>query len=51
MPSALVEIIPGKGSGKLKRRVPALLDQPHLRKSYRRVEVDAGNEGRVPVHV
>ncbi|SDZ58645.1 Smr domain-containing protein [Saccharopolyspora shandongensis] len=46
----LVEIIPGKGSGKLKHRVLAMLDQPHLRKFYRRVEVGAGNEGRVLVH-
>jgi hypothetical protein len=46
----LVEIIPGKGSGKLKSRVLAALKQPHIRKLYRRVEVAPGNEGMVLVH-
>jgi DNA-nicking Smr family endonuclease len=46
----LVEIIPGRGTGKLKRRVLALLRQPHLRKMYRRLEADETNEGRVLVH-
>jgi len=46
----VVEIIPGKGSGKLKRRVLATLNQPHLKKLYRRVEADAANDGRVLVH-
>jgi DNA-nicking Smr family endonuclease len=47
----LVEIIPGKGSGKLKHRVLATLRQPHLKKFYRSVEVDPGNDGRVLVHL
>jgi hypothetical protein len=47
---ALLEIIPGKGSGTLKRRVLAKLAQPHLRKFYRRVEADSTNEGRILVH-
>jgi DNA-nicking Smr family endonuclease len=47
---ALLEIIPGKGSGTLKRRVLANLAQPHLRKFYRRVEADSTNEGRILVH-
>lgn len=47
---ALLEIIPGKGSGKLKRRVLAKLAQPHLKKFYRRVEADSTNEGRILVH-
>ncbi|MCI2416074.1 Smr/MutS family protein [Saccharopolyspora sp. K220] len=46
----LVEIIPGKGAGKLKHRVLAMLKQPHLRKLYRSVEADDSNEGRVLVH-
>ncbi len=46
----LVEIIPGRGSGKLKHRVLAVLSQPHLKKFYRTVEADPGNEGRVLVH-
>lgn len=47
---ALLEIIPGKGAGTLKRRVLAKLAQPHLRKFYRRVEADSTNEGRILVH-
>jgi DNA-nicking Smr family endonuclease len=46
----VVEIIHGKGSGKLRRRVLAMLNQPHLKKFYRSVEADASNEGRVLVH-
>lgn len=46
----LVEIIPGKGSGQLRRRVLALLGQPHLKKLYLRVEEDARNSGRILVH-
>jgi Smr domain len=47
---ALLEIIPGKGSGTLKRRVLAKLAQPHLRRFYRRVETDSTNKGRILVH-
>ena len=47
----LVEIIPGKGSGQLKKRVLALLGQKHLRKLYNRVETDATNAGRIYVHL
>jgi len=43
-----VEII--KGSGQLKRRVLAFLDQKHIRKLYLRHESPPGNEGRVIVH-
>ncbi|WP_328387287.1 Smr/MutS family protein [Nocardia sp. NBC_00416] len=46
----VLEIIPGKGSGTLKRRVLAKLSQPSLKKFYRRVEADPGNEGRILVH-
>lgn len=46
----VVEIIPGKGSGKLRSRVLALLGQPHLKKLYRRFEVDERNEGRIFVY-
>ena len=45
-----LEIIPGKGSGTLKRRVLAKLTQPHLRRFYRRVEADSTNDGRILVH-
>jgi dsDNA-specific endonuclease/ATPase MutS2 len=45
-----VELIPGKGSGKLRARVVAFLNQPHMRKLYDRFEVAPGNEGRILVH-
>jgi dsDNA-specific endonuclease/ATPase MutS2 len=48
--ATLVEIIPGKGTGKLKKRVLALLRQGHMRRLYRRVETDDTNDGRVLVH-
>lgn len=47
---ALVEIIPGKGSGQLKKRVLRFLDQKHIKKLYHRVEKDSKNFGRVFVH-
>jgi dsDNA-specific endonuclease/ATPase MutS2 len=46
----VVEIIPGKGSGKLKKRVLAFLGQPHIKKLYERVETDPANDGRILVH-
>lgn len=46
---AVVEFIPGRGSGKLRNRVLAMLKQPHLKKLYRSIETDAGNDGRVLV--
>jgi len=46
----LVEIIPGKGSGQLKKRVLRFLDQKHVRKLYHRVEKDGKNFGRIFVH-
>ncbi|MQY18380.1 Smr/MutS family protein [Nocardia macrotermitis] len=49
--ATLVEIIPGKGAGTLKKRVLGLLRQPHMRKLYRKVEVDPKNEGRILIHL
>jgi DNA-nicking Smr family endonuclease len=46
----LVEIIPGKGSGALKKRVLRFLDQPEIKTQYHRVEKDSKNFGRVFVH-
>jgi DNA-nicking Smr family endonuclease len=46
----LVEIIPGKGSGALKKHVLRFLDQPEVRALYHRVEKDSKNFGRVFVH-
>jgi dsDNA-specific endonuclease/ATPase MutS2 len=46
----LVEIIPGKGSGQLKKRVLRFLNQPEIKHLYHRVEKDSTNFGRVFVH-
>jgi DNA-nicking Smr family endonuclease len=46
----LVEIIPGKGSGQLKKRVLRFLAEPHIKKLYHRLEKDDKNFGRVFVH-
>jgi len=46
----LVEIIPGKGSGQLKKRVLRFLNQKHIRNLYHRVEKDDKNFGRIFVH-
>jgi DNA-nicking Smr family endonuclease len=46
----LVEIITGKGSGALKKRVLRYLDRKDVRASYHRVEKDSDNFGRVFVH-
>jgi DNA-nicking Smr family endonuclease len=47
---ALVEIIPGKGSGQLKKRVLRFLMQPDIKKLYHRLEKDDKNFGRIFVH-
>ena len=46
----LVEIIPGKGSGQLKKSVLRFLNQPHIKSLYHRVEKDDKNFGRIFVH-
>ena len=46
----LVEIIPGKGSGQLKKHVLRFLALPHIKKTYHRIEKDDKNFGRVFVH-
>jgi DNA-nicking Smr family endonuclease len=45
-----VEIIPGKGSGALKKRVLRFLDQKEVKALYHRVEKDSDNWGRLFVH-
>lgn len=45
-----VEIIPGKGSGQLKKKVLRFLNQPHIKAQYHRLEKDDKNFGRVFVH-
>jgi DNA-nicking Smr family endonuclease len=47
---ALVEIIPGKGSGQLKKRVLRFLSQPEIKSQYHRLEKDDKNFGRIFVH-
>jgi len=46
----LVEIIPGKGSGQLKKKVLRFLNQGHIKKLYHRVEKDDKNSGRIFIH-
>jgi len=48
--AALVEIIPGKGSGQLKKRVLRFLERKDIKPLYHRIEKDADNFGRVFVH-
>ena len=45
-----VEIIPGKGSGQLKKRVLRFLDRKDVKARYHRVEKDSKNFGRLFVH-
>lgn len=47
---SLVEIIPGKGSGQLKKRVIRFLEQKHIKALYHRLEKDDKNFGRMFVH-
>lgn len=47
---ATVEIIPGKGSGALKKSVLRFLQQPEIKRLYHRLEKDDKNFGRVFVH-
>ncbi len=47
---SLVEIVPGKGSGQLKKRVLRFLDRKEIKALYHRVEKDSDNYGRVFVH-
>jgi DNA-nicking Smr family endonuclease len=48
--ATLVEIIPGKGSGALKKKVLRFLDQKDVKQLYHRVEKDSKNFGRLFVH-
>ena len=45
-----VEIIPGKGSGQLKKRVLRYLDRPEVKRRYHRLEKDSRNWGRLFLH-
>lgn len=46
----LVEIIPGKGSGQLKKGVLRFLNRPEIKSLYHRVEKDSKNFGRIFIH-
>ncbi len=48
--ATVVEIIPGKGSGQLKKRVLRFLEQKEVKALYHRVEKDSDNFGRLFVH-
>ena len=48
--ATLVEIIPGKGSGALKKKVLRFLDQRDIKQLYHRVEKDGDNWGRLFIH-
>jgi dsDNA-specific endonuclease/ATPase MutS2 len=48
--ASVVEIIPGKGSGQLKKHVLRFLDQKEIKALYHRVEKDSKNWGRLFVH-
>jgi DNA-directed RNA polymerase subunit RPC12/RpoP len=45
-----VEIIPGKGSGQLKKAVLRFLERPDIKAKYHRIEKDGDNWGRLFVH-
>jgi dsDNA-specific endonuclease/ATPase MutS2 len=46
----MVEIIPGKGSGQLKKHVLKFLERKDIKPLYHRIEKDSKNFGRVFVH-
>jgi len=48
--AAEVEIIPGKGSGSLKKSVLRFLDRPEIKSRYHRLEKDSDNWGRLFIH-
>jgi len=45
-----VEVIPGKGSGALKKTVLRFLDRPEIKAKYHRIEKDSDNFGRLFIH-
>lgn len=45
-----VEIIPGKGSGQLRKKVERFLQMPHIKPMYHRIENDSKNFGRLFVY-
>lgn len=45
-----VEIIPGKGSGQLRKKVHRFLQKPHIKPLYHRIVNDSKNHGRLYVY-
>ncbi|GAC1707606.1 MAG: Smr/MutS family protein [Flavisolibacter sp.] len=45
-----VEIIPGKGSGQLRKRVERFLQLPNIKALYHRIENDSKNNGRLFIY-
>lgn len=45
-----IEIIPGKGSGQLKKKVLRFLEQKEIKKLYHRIEKDRDNFGKIYVY-
>ena len=45
-----VEIISGKGSGQLKKKVLRFLNQAHIKSLYHRIDKDSKNFGRIFVY-
>lgn len=43
----LLEIIPGKGGGQLKKKVLRFLQQPEVKRTYHRIDKDRDNHGRL----
>ncbi|MFT3885097.1 MAG: Smr/MutS family protein [Flavobacteriales bacterium] len=43
----ILEIVPGKGSGQLKKKVLRYLQQPAVKKLYHRIDKDRDNFGRL----
>lgn len=43
----MLEIIPGKGSGQLKKKVLRFLQLPEVKKTYHRIDKDSDNFGRL----
>ena len=46
----IVEIIPGKGSGQLKKKVLRFLQQKEIKAKYHRIDKDSKNFGRMFVY-
>jgi len=45
-----IEIIPGKGSGQLKKKVLRFLEKPEIKNLYHRIEKDSKNFGKIYVY-